>query len=129
MVDDGAAVRRAVLGDAHVDRAAAAATAFTAPWQEHVTAHAWGAVWTRPELDRRTRCLVTIALLAGQHATAELAMHVRAAIGQGVTPTEIREVLLHTAVYAGAPAANTAFATAQRVLDELGIELGIEEAS
>jgi len=122
MVDDGAAVRRAVLGDAHVDRAAAAATAFSAPWQEHVTAHAWGAVWTRPELDRRTRCLVTIALLASQHAAAELAMHVRAAIGQGVTPTEIREVLLHTAVYAGAPAANTAFATAQRVLDELGIE-------
>jgi 4-carboxymuconolactone decarboxylase len=122
MADDGAAVRRAVLGDAHVDRAAAAVTPFSAPWQEHVTAHAWGAVWTRPELDRRTRCLVTIALLAIQHAAAELAMHVRAAIGQGVTPTEIREVLLHTAVYAGAPAANTAFATAQRVLAELGIE-------
>jgi 4-carboxymuconolactone decarboxylase len=124
MVDEsaGEAVRREVLGDAHVDRAAAAATTFSAPWQEHVTAHAWGAVWTRPGLDRRTRCLVTIALLASQHASAELAMHVRAALGQGVTPAEIREVLLHTAVYAGAPAANTAFATAERVLDELGIE-------
>jgi 4-carboxymuconolactone decarboxylase len=118
---DGEAVRREVLGDEHVNRSLATASAVSVPWQEHVTDHAWGAVWTRSGLDRRTRSLVTLALLAAQHAEAELAMHVAAAIRAGVTPREIQEVLLHTAVYAGAPAANSAFVVAQRVLRDLGI--------
>jgi 4-carboxymuconolactone decarboxylase len=117
-------VRRAVLGDEHVDRSAAAVTAFSAPWQEYVTAHAWGAAWTRPGLDRRTRSMLTLALLAALHAESELGLHVAAAIRVGVTPEEIREVLMHTAVYAGVPAANAAFSVAQRVLDELGVAAG-----
>jgi 4-carboxymuconolactone decarboxylase len=114
----GEQVRRAVLGDEHVDRATAAATPFTAPFQEYATRTAWGQVWSRPELDRRTRSCVTVALLAALRAHDELAMHVKAAIRNGVTAEEIREVLLHTAVYAGAPAANSAFAVAARVLEE-----------
>lgn len=114
----GERVRRAVLGDEHVDRAAATATPFTAPFHEYVTRTAWGQVWSRSELDRRTRSLLTLALLTALRCEAELAMHVRAAIRLGVTPDEIREVLLHTAVYAGAPAANAAFAVAARVLEE-----------
>ena len=117
----GERTRRAVLGDAHVDRALAGTTPFTAPWQEYVTSAAWGSVWSRPGLDRRTRSLVTLALLTAQHAEAELGMHVAAAIRVGVTAREIQEVLLHTAVYAGAPAANAAFAVAQRVLAELDV--------
>jgi 4-carboxymuconolactone decarboxylase len=116
----GEAVRRAVLGDEHVDRALASATPFTAPFQEYVTRAAWGQVWARPGLDLRTRSCLTLALLAALRYEHELAMHVAAAVRLGVTPDEIREVLLHTAVYAGAPAANAAFATAQRVLDEIG---------
>jgi 4-carboxymuconolactone decarboxylase len=114
----GEAVRRAVLGDAHVDRATAP---FVAPFHEYVTRTAWGQVWARPGLDRRTRSLVTLALLAALHCDHELAMHVAAAVRLGVTPEEIQEVLLHTAVYAGAPAGNAAFAVAQRVLAELGV--------
>jgi len=114
----GEEVRRAVLGDEHVDRATAAATEFTAPFQEYVTRTAWGQVWSRSELDRRTRSLLTLALLAALRCEEELAMHIAAAIRIGVTPVEIRETLLHTAVYAGAPAANAAFATAARVLGE-----------
>ena len=117
----GMAVRRAVLGDDHVDRASAAASAFTRPWQEHITSTAWGQVWARPGLDRRTRSMLTVALLAALHCDDELPMHVRAAIGNGVTPAELTEVLLHTSVYAGVPAANSAFAIAQRVLAELGL--------
>jgi 4-carboxymuconolactone decarboxylase len=117
----GEAVRRRVLGDDHVDRASAAATAFTAPFQQYVTRAAWGQVWSRPGLDLRTRSCLTLALLAALRCEHELAMHVAAAVRLGVTPEEIREVLLHTAVYAGAPAANAAFAVAQRVLDELGV--------
>ena len=116
----GMAVRRQVLGDEHVDRSAAAASEFSAPWQDFVTDHAWGAVWTRPGLDRRTRSMITLALLAGLGHQHELGLHVRAAVGNGVTAAEIREVLMHTAVYAGVPAANTAFGVAQRVLAELG---------
>ncbi|MCP2328813.1 4-carboxymuconolactone decarboxylase [Hamadaea flava] len=115
----GEQTRREVLGDAHVDRALAAATDFTRPWQEHITETAWGAVWSRPGLDRRTRSLLTIALLTQQHAEGELAMHVAAAIRNGVTPDEIRETLLHTSVYAGAPAVNAAFAVAQKVLNDI----------
>ena len=116
----GDQVRRAVLGDDHVDRAAAAATPFSAPFQEYLTRGAWAQVWARPGLDRRTRSCLTIALLAALRCEHELAMHVEAAVRLGVTPEEIREVLLHTAVYAGAPAGNAAFAVAQRVLADLG---------
>jgi len=114
----GMAVRRAVLGDAHVDRATAETTELTAPFQELITRYAWGAVWSRPGLDRRTRSCVTLALLTALRCEEELAMHVRAARRNGLTPAEISEVILHTAVYAGVPAANTAYAVARRVLDE-----------
>ena len=118
MKDPGMAVRREVLGDAHVDRAVAATTPFTAPFQELITRYAWGEVWSRPGLDRRTRSCVTLAMLVALRCEDELAMHVRAALQGGLRPEEIQEVLLHAAVYAGVPAANAAFAIAQRVLDE-----------
>jgi len=117
--DTGMRIRREVLGDAHVDRAVAATTPFTEPFQDFITRVAWGDVWARPDLDRRTRSCVTLAILTALGHEAELAMHVRAAIRNGLSPTEISEVLLHTAVYAGVPAANRAFAIAQRVLDEI----------
>jgi len=126
---DPAAVRREVLGDEHVDRSAAAANEFSTPWQEFVTDHAWGAVWTRPGLDRRTRSMITLALLAGLGHQHELGLHVRAAVRNGVTAAEIREVLMHTAVYAGVPAANTAFGVAQRVLAELGEPSAVRDES
>jgi 4-carboxymuconolactone decarboxylase len=113
---DGMAVRREVLGDAHVDRAVAATTGFTAPFQEFITRSAWGQVWTRDGLDRRTRSCVTLALLTALQCHEELAMHVRAARRNGLSPDEIAEVLLHTAVYAGVPAANAAFKIAETVL-------------
>jgi alkylhydroperoxidase/carboxymuconolactone decarboxylase family protein YurZ len=94
----------------------------TRPFQEYITRNAWGEVWTRGGLDRRTRSCLTLALLAGLGHENELAIHVRAAVRNGLTPDEIGEVLLHTAVYAGVPAANTAFAVAQRVLDEIAAE-------
>jgi 4-carboxymuconolactone decarboxylase len=125
VAEQGMAVRRAVLGDAHVDRATASATAFSGPWQEYVTEAAWGRVWTRPGLDRRTRSLLTLALLTALRCENELPMHIRAAIGNGVSAEEIGEALLHTAVYAGVPAANTAFGVAQRVLEELGVEAAL----
>jgi 4-carboxymuconolactone decarboxylase len=129
MTDDelyrqGMQVRRAVLGDAHVDRAAATASDFTAPWQEFITRHAWGAVWTRDGLDRRTRSAVTLAVLTALGRENEIAMHVRAALGNGLTREEISEVLIHTAVYAGVPAANAAFAIAQGVCEEIDREPG-----
>jgi len=114
----GMTVRREVLGDAHVDRAVAGTTEFTAGFQELITRYAWGAVWSRPGLDRRTRSCVTLALLTALRCEDELAMHVRAARRNGLTPAEISEVILHTAVYAGVPAANAAYAVARRVLDE-----------
>jgi 4-carboxymuconolactone decarboxylase len=114
----GTAVRREVLGDEHVDRARAATTPFTADFQDFITRYAWGSVWARDGLDRRTRSCLTLALLAALGREGELEMHVRAALRVGLSPEEIREVLLHTAVYAGVPAANSAFATAQRVLEE-----------
>ena len=119
--DDGMRVRREVLGDAHVDRAQARTTGFSRPFQEFITRTAWGEVWTRPGLDRRMRSAITLAALTAVRAEDELAMHVRAAIANGLTPEEISEVLLHTAVYAGVPQANTAFAVAQRVLAEMGL--------
>jgi 3-oxoadipate enol-lactonase/4-carboxymuconolactone decarboxylase len=112
----GMEVRRAVLGDEHVDRAVAGTTEFTADFQDLITRYAWGEIWTRPGLDRRTRsCITLTALVAGGHEH-ELAMHVRAALRNGLTPDEIKEVLLQAAVYCGIPAANSAFRIAQEVL-------------
>ena len=116
--EEGMRVRREVLGDEHVDRAIAGTTPFTAPFQELITAFAWGGVWTRDGLDRRTRSCITLAVLTALGREHELALHVRAARTNGLTPEEIGEVLLHTAVYAGVPAANRAFAIAQEVLGE-----------
>ncbi|HEX3788795.1 MAG TPA: 4-carboxymuconolactone decarboxylase [Pseudonocardiaceae bacterium] len=124
----GMAVRRAVLGDAHVDRAEARTTEFTKPFQDYITNAAWGSVWTRAGLDRRTRSCITLAALAALHCHDELAMHVRAALNNGLTAEEIGEVLLHTGVYAGVPAANTAFAIAQRTLAELGEPIAMSPA-
>lgn len=115
----GMRVRRAVLGDAHVDRAVAGTTALTAPFQDYITRCGWGEVWSRPGLDRRTRSMLTLALLTALTHEHELALHVRAALRNGVTPDEIGEVLLHSAVYAGVPAANRALAVAQPIVDEL----------
>ncbi|WP_178379933.1 4-carboxymuconolactone decarboxylase [Cryptosporangium aurantiacum] len=111
-------VRREVLGDAHVDRATANTTEFTADFQDFITRYAWGEIWTREGLDRKTRSCLTLALLTALRAEGELPMHVRAARRNGLTPDEIKEVFLHTAVYAGVPAANAAFAIAQKVLAE-----------
>ena len=119
--EDGMRVRREVLGDAHVDRATAAATSFTAEFQDFITRYAWGEIWTRPGLDRRSRSMVTLtALVAGGH-WGELAMHVRAALRNGLTVDELREVLLQTAIYCSVPSANHAFAVAQDVLREEGL--------
>lgn len=115
----GFATRRAVLGDAHVDRSVAATTELTAPFQEFLTRYAWGDVWTRPGLSRRDRSITTLAALVALGAEHEIAMHVRAAVGNGMTPAEIGEVLLHTALYAGLPRANRAFAIAQETLTAL----------
>jgi 4-carboxymuconolactone decarboxylase len=116
----GMRVRREVLGDEHVDRATASATDFSRPFQEYITRSAWGEAWSRPGLDRRTRSCITLAALTALRAEGEIGMHVRAALRNGLTPEEIGEVLLHTAVYAGAPAGNAAFAIAQRTLIKLG---------
>jgi 4-carboxymuconolactone decarboxylase len=105
-----------VLGDAHVDAALDATTDFSAPFQDLVTRYAWGHVWSRPGIDRRTRSIATLAVLTALGAEAEIPMHVRAARRHGLTPAEISEVLLHTAVYAGLPRANAAFAIAQETL-------------
>jgi 3-oxoadipate enol-lactonase / 4-carboxymuconolactone decarboxylase len=114
----GMRVRRAVLGDAHVDRAEANKTAFDADFQRFITETAWGSVWARPGLDRVTRHLLTITILAALGREHELALHIRATQNTGVTPEELREALLHVAVYAGIPAANTAFSTAKKVYAE-----------
>jgi 4-carboxymuconolactone decarboxylase len=113
----GMQVRRAVLGDAHVDRAIERTTELNAPFQDFITRFAWGGVWTRDGLDRRSRSMITLAVLAALGRENEIEMHVRGALRNGLTPAEIGEVLLHTAVYAGVPAANAAFAIAQRVID------------
>ncbi|MGP4087380.1 bifunctional 3-oxoadipate enol-lactonase/4-carboxymuconolactone decarboxylase PcaDC [Streptomyces sp. KR55] len=116
--DAGIKVRREVLGDAHVDRALAQADEFSGDFQEFITRYAWGEIWGRPGLDRRTRsCITLTALVAGGHLD-ELAFHVRAALRNGLTPAEIKEVLLQAAVYCGVPAANSAFKVAQQVIRE-----------
>jgi 3-oxoadipate enol-lactonase/4-carboxymuconolactone decarboxylase len=118
----GMAVRRGVLGAEHVDRAVQRTTPLTAPFQDLITRYAWGDVWSRPGLDRRSRSMLTLALLTALGHEAELALHVRAAVTNGLSVDEIGEVLLHTAVYAGVPVSNRALAVAQRVLEDLGLD-------
>lgn len=115
----GMEVRREVLGDEHVDRAIGRTTDFTADFQDFITRYAWGEIWTRPGLDRKKRSCVTMTALVATGRFDELGMHVRAALRNGLTEEEIKEVLLQCAVYCGVPAANSAFAVAQRTLDEL----------
>jgi 3-oxoadipate enol-lactonase/4-carboxymuconolactone decarboxylase len=118
----GDRVRRAVLGDAHVERSATTTTAFNAAFVDFITRYAWGEIWTRPGLDRRTRSCVTVALLAGLGRLEELPLHVRGARRNGLSDEEIAEVLLHTAIYAGVPASNAAFAAARGVLEAMDAE-------
>ena len=122
MTDDkrerGMQVRREVLGDEHVDAAIERTSEFTAEFQDLITRYAWGEIWTRPGLDRRTRSAITLMALVALGRFDELAMHVRAAVRNGLSEDEIKEVLLQSAIYCGAPAANSAFAVAQRALEE-----------
>jgi 4-carboxymuconolactone decarboxylase len=115
-------VRRSVLGDAHVDRAESAKTAFDAPFQELITEAAWGRVWARPDWTPRERSMVTIALLAALGHDDEVAMHVRATANTGATSADLREALLHVAIYAGVPAANHAFRIVKQSFEEMGVE-------
>ena len=118
--EQGLRVRREVLGDEHVDAAQARTTELTADFQSLITRYAWGEIWARPGLDRRTRSCITLAMLVALGRHEELAMHVRAAVRNGLSREEIKEVLLQTAVYCGVPTANSAFAVAERVLDGPG---------
>jgi 4-carboxymuconolactone decarboxylase len=123
----GMKIRRAVLGDAHVDRAEANQTPFDADFQRFITESAWGSVWTRPGLDRRTRHLITLAILAALGKEHELAMHIRATQNTGVTQAELKEVFMQIAIYAGVPSANTAFSVAKRVYAELSRKEAADE--
>lgn len=116
--EQGMRVRREVLGDDHVDRSIERTTEFTADFQDLISRYAWGEIWTRHTLDRKTRSCITMTALVAHGHYDELAMHVRAALRNGLTPNEIKEVLLQTAIYCGVPAANSAFAVASRVLAE-----------
>jgi 4-carboxymuconolactone decarboxylase len=116
--EQGMRVRRAVLGDAHVDRAVAGTTEFTAPFQDFITRYAWGEIWSRPGLTRAERSIVTLTVLAALQHEGELAMHVKAALRNGLTEAQIQEVLLQVGLYAGVPVANRAFAIAKRALAE-----------
>jgi 4-carboxymuconolactone decarboxylase len=118
--EQGMTVRREVLGDEHVDRAVAGTTPFTEPFQDFITRYAWGEIWSRPGLTRAERSIVTLTVLAALGREHELAMHVKAALRNGLTPEQIGEVLLQVGVYAGVPAANRAFAIAQRALADGG---------
>ena len=124
--EEGMIVRRQVLGNAHVDRAEASKTDFDADFQRFITETAWGSVWSRPGLARKTRHLLTIGLLAALGKEQELAMHIRATANTGVTPEEVKEVFLQVAVYAGIPAANSATTIAKRVFAELAEQSGEE---
>ncbi len=121
--ETGMKTRRAILGDAHVDRAEADKTAFDAPFQEMITEGAWGTLWARDEISKRDRSLITLALLAAGGHWEEVAMHIRATANTGATPEEVREVFLHVAIYAGVPAANHALRLAKRTYTEMGVEL------
>ena len=116
----GMSVRRSVLGEAHVNRAEAGKSNFDAEFQDLITRYAWGEIWTRPGLSRHTRSLLTIALMVALNRGEELRLHLRAAANNGVTTEEIREVLLHSAIYCGVPAANSAFHAAKEILQEQG---------
>jgi 4-carboxymuconolactone decarboxylase len=118
MSGEGMKIRREVLGDEHVDGAIARTTEFTADFQDLITRYAWGEIWARPGLDRKTRSAITLTALIALGRDEELTLHVRAALRNGLTTDEIKEVLLQSAIYCGVPAANAAFAVAQRVLDE-----------
>ncbi|HEX8048937.1 4-carboxymuconolactone decarboxylase [Rhizobium sp.] len=118
----GMATRRSVLGDSHVDRAQSASTEFDQPFQELITEAAWGHVWSRPTLSKRERSIVTIALLAALGQDDEVAMHVRATINTGATRDDVREALLHVAIYAGVPAANHAIKIAKQVFEQMDAE-------
>ena len=118
----GMRVRREVLGDAHVDRAVARTTDFTAPFQDLITRYAWGEIWSRPGLSRPQRSIVTLTVLAALQHEDELAMHTKAALRNGLTEDEIREVLLQVGLYAGVPVANRAFAIANRAINEYRAE-------
>jgi len=124
----GMATRRSVLGDAHVDRAVAATTPFDEPFQTLITEGAWGSVWSRPQLSKRERSLITLALLAALGHDEEVAMHVRATTNTGASPEDVREALLHVAVYAGVPAANRAFKIAKKTYSEMGVTFLPREA-
>ena len=125
----GMSIRREVLGDEHVDGAVDRTTPFTAPFQDLITRYAWGDIWARPGLSRAERSLVTLSVLAALQHEGEVAMHVRAALRNGLTPEQIREVLLQVAIYAGVPTGNRAFAVAQRVLDDIKNENEIDHGS
>jgi 4-carboxymuconolactone decarboxylase len=116
--DRGMRIRREVLGDEHVDAAVERTSGFTADFQDLITRYAWGEVWSRPGMDRRTRSCITLTALVALGRLEELEMHVRAALRNGLTADEVKEVLLHSAIYCGVPAANAAFAVAQRALAE-----------
>jgi 4-carboxymuconolactone decarboxylase len=122
MTDDrhepGMKIRREVLGDEHVDATVERTSDFTADFQDLITRYAWGEIWERPGLDRRTRSAITLTALVARGHFDELALHVRAALRNGLTRDEIKEVLLQSAIYCGVPAANSAFAVAQRVLEQ-----------
>jgi 4-carboxymuconolactone decarboxylase len=120
--ESGIRVRRSVLGDAHVDRAEAATSDFDAEFQDLITRYAWGEIWARPGLPRRTRSLLTIGLMVAMNREEELRLHLRAANNNGATAEEIREVLLHCAIYCGVPAANAAFQAAKETLAQTGEE-------
>ncbi len=119
----GMAVRRAVLGDEWVDRAQAKRNSFTAEFQDFITRYAWGEVWSRPGLDRRSRSLMTMAMMIALGRWDEFRLHVRAALNNGLTVAEIKEVILHSAIYAGVPAANSAFVEALEALKACGIDV------
>ncbi|RWM87492.1 MAG: 4-carboxymuconolactone decarboxylase [Mesorhizobium sp.] len=121
---EGMATRRSVLGDAHVDRAEAAKTEFDIPFQELITEAAWSHVWSRPDITRRERSMITIALLAALKQDEEVAMHIRASVNTGATRDDIREALLHVAIYAGIPAANHAMKIARKTFDEIDTQAG-----
>ena len=120
---EGMAIRRKVLGDAHVDRAEAAKTVFDAPFQEMITEGAWGTVWARETLSLRERSMLTLALLAGAGNDEEFAMHIRATANTGASPQDVMETLLHVAVYCGVPRANRAIKIAKEEYAKMGVEL------
>ena len=118
--EEGLEVRRAVLGDAHVERSLARQNDFTAEFQDMITRHAWGEIWTRPGLDRRTRSVMTLAMLIALNRGDEFKLHVRGAINNGLSRDDIKAVILQSAIYCGVPAANTAMHLAQEVFAEIG---------